>query len=374
MEVYNKTYSSRFLPLEERITADVFYGMICVFGTLANVIIIRIIMVNKKFRKVKANYFLVSLSFINTCGCIFNVPFQIFMFHIPTDSCSPHAIESCHVFLLLSYFIQFVTLAIMATVSLERFIAVLRPFVYQRHVTKRLIIWIHVCVIVQCAVSMIPLVSIPTSIDHYTDTPGMFCGLDVKNLDPVYASYMMLMHGVLPGLIIIVCNIWVFKIATAKRADDVRTLNASHSSVCTEIQVNIHPRDVSHSFTSPAWKEDTTGREASNGIVNRRRGTNPLNGTERASSENINQGRRISIRQYQMTVSTLSLIILFTIPWIIFVVPRIISNLGYEDDMNYKVFMYTVAPTFLVYLLSPFVILGTRRDFLRAFKRSLYKK
>lgn len=213
-DIHNNTAKVQiYLAVTERLLFTVSYGIILVGGSVTNLLLVKIILAQKRLRSVPSNQCIVALSMIHIGVCLTNAPYQIFQFNVPGDSVKQSDVMVCKCLMLSSSSTIFMVTSSLSVLSLDRFIAISRPFFYKRFATTRVISYVNMFLVIEAILSSLFTLTLKNSLVHYPYRPGIFCGIEGENLSLVYVSYLSIFHAFVPACIISFCNFQVFKIA-----------------------------------------------------------------------------------------------------------------------------------------------------------------
>ncbi|XP_057295680.1 somatostatin receptor type 4-like [Hydractinia symbiolongicarpus] len=374
-----------------RILLTVMYSIIVVFGVPANLMILIIIIWNKKLRQLPLNQYIVTLAFTDLLTCGLAAPFYIFSLNVVPNSNVLQNGVLCKGFLTVTYSTGMLTVSALAALSIDRYLAIVKPFLYCKHITRQRVLILNLSLFVQ-----VLLVTLPSTIikGYFVNSSiqGLACRTILGNMNLVYLYFLFVVNVVLPLLAITLCNIVVFKVARKQykktKADfELRARESwvsqsvvSHTAtrVVTKFSTNVnrvrkvHPiQDQIESEKKSSKKKGTKGNnmpsfevaysvpEKCGTIHNAKTQNTCLKEKDKDFKRSLSRFRF----QYRIYISTLSMIILLFIFWSPFPILRVIAMMGYKELVTNYGFLYSTLGTALLSAINPIVIFVTRREF-----------
>ncbi|XP_057294553.1 5-hydroxytryptamine receptor 4-like [Hydractinia symbiolongicarpus] len=391
-----------FIPDIHRVVLTIAYSIIAALGVPANLMILIIIIWNKKLRQLPLNQYIVTLAFTDLLTCGLSAPFYIFSLNVVPNSDILQSGVLCKGFLTVTYSSGMLTVSALAALSLDRCLAIIKPYLYHKYITSKKVFVLNICLLIQVVTIMLPA-SIMKGLIVNNTVQGLVCILLIQNMNLVHVTLCIVANVIFPLLLITLCNTIVFKIAkkqykkitadlarnranTTSCSTSVMSYSARTSSICTSLGVGragkIHvvlstqvesenkPDDTleerhankpSFEVTHPA-QEECDGTEKSK--TNKK---SILHSLKRKDSKHKEKDLKSSISrfkfQYRIYISTLSMIILLFILWSPFPVIRVMAMLSYNELATHYGFLYSTLGTTILSLINPFVIFITRREF-----------
>lgn len=395
-----------------RIVLSIAYSLIAALGIPANFFILSIIIWNKKLRRLPLNQYVVTLAFTDILTCGLSAPFSIFSVNVTPNLDVLRSGILCKGIITVTYSIGLLTMSALAALSIDRCLAIKKPYFYCRYITSKEVFIINISLFMQVFVTTLPLALVDGYIVN-NNIQGLVCGTETQNWNLIYSTYIIVVNVVLPLLAITLCNIVVFRIAKYqfrkvsdslphnlknKQSSTPSALSYStrKSSVCRRFStclqgnqamgnvllvaekcsincddeegkknVNMLKLEVTHSVKK---EDDTVLNETQKKVrtqVTRRSAKENSLRTSFKSRESKHKEKDLPRFkfQYRIYISTLSMIFLLFIFWSPFPILRLIVILGYKDVVTNHAFLYSALAITLLSAINPFVIFVTRKEF-----------
>ena len=211
------------LSLETRI----FLSSICVIvfavGSFLNIALVFVLIRFRENRTRISSIYLLSLSMSQILACLYEAPYYSLSLSLTLPPRPQDRYRlACKISIFITYFLSAVKIFNLTIMSLDRYVAIIFPFTYERHATKRTamlsiaFVWIFPLALTS------PLLIISNWTD-YEGRCGYACGLQFHKTAVVYTVIAGLL--VIPGplIIMMITNIRVF---LAARQQQLRINNA----------------------------------------------------------------------------------------------------------------------------------------------------
>ena len=119
---------------------------------------------------------------------------------------------SCRIMTFLTYNLSITGLMAITALSFDRYFAVRYPFAYQSKVTKQIVYFLNLFVSMYTAALFFPLLVGKKWVICFGDF-GIPSGVNWRKIPLAYVYSMALLAFVVPGVILIFTNIYVFTVA-----------------------------------------------------------------------------------------------------------------------------------------------------------------
>ncbi|XP_057295679.1 somatostatin receptor type 2-like [Hydractinia symbiolongicarpus] len=407
----NKThiaYDVLLIPDIHRVVLTIAYSIVAALGVPANLMILIIIIWNKKLRQLPLNQYIVTLAFTDLLTCGISAPFYIFSLNVVPNSDVLQNGVLCKGFLTVTYSTGMLTVSALAALSMDRWLAIIKPYIYCKYITSEKVCILNICLLLQVILTMLPATIIKGYIVN-NNVQGLVCIFRTDGTNIVYSSYVIAVNVVLPLLAITLCNTVVFKVAREqyKKIKVDGTQQQENISKCApsvianfsevesvknvymslnqgenqnnsrnEIKIkNATCFEITHFIQGLCTNDKATSSTAILSAANQN--FHNRKAFKEQKSKNKEKDLKSSISrfkfQYRIYISTLSMIILLFIFWSPFPVIRVLERLGYNEQMTQYGFLYSTLGTTILSLINPFVIFITRREFQKytCFKRKI---
>eukprot|EP00794_Sanderia_malayensis_P008049 gene8049-8912_t len=426
------------ITLAETILMTSYYSIVGVFGLFSNIWILAAMCKSREYRDCVSAYYLFNILFVSILACIFEVPYYIaaIVEKWPGPSTlvdKNKYVPLCQVSIFLFYTISTLKIYLLTAMSIDRFIAVLYPYVYKEKTTKTKVFLVILFVWLISFAITIPLPSTEGLIT-YLAMHGSFCGVVWSNADRSYVLLGGTLVAIFPPIVMLVTNLRVYKTAR-KQARLIHQANIRYThengtrnrrnkdratvELATEVsqkQTNRIDRCASTATTMQAREEmivediETVRLES---ITQSHAGTDKENDEHRLGnnvpvatdhhnnvarfgskkeecfSQNTDQRKtdpgprnkscegsfssRTSSLNWSIICSTLLLVLTFFVTWLPFIWSRIYETFS-PIGLSEKVVLYTTASTLLDNVLNPVIMLATRKKLRTKCLRLLLKK
>ena len=227
-------HCSEILLPQDRIILLCYYSITAALGIIGNILVLLGILVPKQNRKELHNYYLITLSVANLILSL--VASLTYISSLVLTKLRPHS-ESldniCKCVLFIYYIAGLVGLLTIATISVDRYVALKHPFLYSTYFNKRKVISINIYAWIQAFISCLPPVT-KNQWAKYDGKPGLPCGFQWRAISLVYGLVIVAINFVIPAIIVFFTNIHVFLIARkqSKRTPVLGELVAQDDENC----------------------------------------------------------------------------------------------------------------------------------------------
>ena len=198
------------LSTENRVVLMALYCLVLIFGIAGNLCLLCTLIFSKTNRKRIQNLYLLALSIADTLFCSIFSPYMLTSYVDPKITVQYEI--SCKIMTFLNYTLAAIGLVAITALSLDRYFAIRFPFLYQRYINVRLISCINLGVYIYPIACSCPLLSAK----EYTECDGELgnpTGINWRKLPIAYFFLMTVLLFIVPGVILIFTNIYVFVIA-----------------------------------------------------------------------------------------------------------------------------------------------------------------
>ena len=200
----------------------IFLSSLCVtvftVGSFLNISLVFILIRSRENRAKISSVYLLCLSTSQILACLYEAPYYFISLSLklPPPPQEQYRI-ACRISLFITYFIAAVKIFSLMFMSVDRYIAITFPFVYQRHATK------HTATLAVAFVWVLPLAfTLPLLIisnwTSYEGKIGYACGLQYHNTGIVYTAIIGLIVIASPLIIMFVTNVKVFLTARQQQS------------------------------------------------------------------------------------------------------------------------------------------------------------
>ena len=190
------------------------FMILILLGTLfGNGLVVLAVFMFTRLRRI-SNFFIVSLAVSDLMVALMTLPLRIDMSYHNNNWCLPNSV--CVFWASSDNIWSAASILNLAIISIDRFLAITKPFVYQEKMTKK--VCLTLITVVWCYAGLWGLLSLfnwtdgETSLDRWTiiDLAGeRRCG----KYDPIYYTSVFICAFALPLVIIIVTYVSIFKVA-----------------------------------------------------------------------------------------------------------------------------------------------------------------
>lgn len=194
----------------EQIFFAIYFCFVGIFGLVANIGILVVLLKSKDYRKRPSTYYLYSILISSILASLYILPYNMFSVVAKLPKPTGHAYETeCRISLFFIYSITTVKIFVLVGMSLDRFIAVLYPYFYNARSTKSKAKIVNVFLWIAAIVPVLPILA-KDSLSIYKGEIGLICGVDWKVIDKAYFMCVKLLGFVLPFVVLMITNIKVF--------------------------------------------------------------------------------------------------------------------------------------------------------------------
>ena len=197
----------------------IFLSSLCVvvftIGSFLNIALLIILVRSREYRTKISSLYLISLLTSQILACLYESPyfFLSLSLNLPPPPQERYRL-ACRISIFISYFIAAVKVFNLTLMSLDRYIAIIFPFAYERYVTKRAVTLSVAFVWILPFVFTLPLLVIKNW-TGYEGGCGYACGLLYRNTSTVYVVLNGIIVITSPLIIMMFTNIKVY--LTARR-------------------------------------------------------------------------------------------------------------------------------------------------------------
>ena len=186
---------------------------LCTIGSFLNVALLFILIRSRQNMKMISSLYLVSLSIAQLIGGLYESPYYVISIcvKLPPPPQERYRL-ACRISIFISYFISAVKILNITIMSLDRFIAIIFPFVYGRIVTKRTASFAVAFAWIFPLFVTLPLLAI-YDWTNYEGGSGFACGVQFHKTGAVYTLMAGLFTITIPCVIMLITNVKVFLIA-----------------------------------------------------------------------------------------------------------------------------------------------------------------
>lgn len=327
------------------------YIIIMTIGILANSSILMSVFSERSLRK-KQHVVLLNLITCDLLTTLLSAPYYIYSVAATAPPKTTNATNLCKGYLFFSYAFGYVAILSMLLISLDRYIAIVHPYIYHKHMNTKTLPLTVLC-------WMLPFVAcFPSTITEnaleYDGRAGGFCGVQWSHMSKVYVFVVVSFLFVFPTIAVFLTNIRVYKIARRQikvSPEQSENRKISNQSQVTNMSFEMEQRAASD-FTPPSRRMSVNIAQIFRKQMSQKR-----------------KVPRVSKRDVQIAVATLLLIGLYFLSWLPFVIPRILSTSGVEIPR--WLISYTPPFVFSSVAWDPLLILWCRNDIRREVLRLL---
>ena len=188
------------------------YFVIFIFcGSYGNLCVIYGIVFSKANRTRPCNVFNLGLAFCDLLTCLLVGSFELFSL-LKDGNLDGDAVSSCKGALFITYYLQGVSILSLASICVDRYIALRFPYKYSASVTTIAASSAVAIIWAESFVAFLPLALI-NGWASYENMTGITCGVVWKNLHSGYVFFIGFFNMLLPAIAVIVSNCIVFSIA-----------------------------------------------------------------------------------------------------------------------------------------------------------------
>ena len=205
------------MQLTGKILFGLFNTLIVLIAPIGNACLLYAILSKKKHRKVVSNTYLVTLAITDLLASIIIAPYNLLSLNLPEYSASlaEKYSEPCKAGNFFVYAIGINRILALTLMSLDRYFAILHPFLYQRFINHRRAVAMNLFIAAQSCVTNLPMALIP-GWTNYDGKPGAPCGFlwDGKLL---YLVPYAVLNFCIPLTVLVFSNTKVFVVARKQR-------------------------------------------------------------------------------------------------------------------------------------------------------------
>ena len=199
-----------FLSEESRVTLMIMYSLIIVFGMSGNSCVLFALISSKENRKKIQNVYLLSLSIADILFCLVFSPYTLLSLIDPKLTVQLEAF--CKIKTFLTYTLSIAGLTAITALSLDRYFAIRYPFAYQEKVNTRMIFLFNLLVYLYPVALFLPLL-VGKEWTKCFAVAGVPHGINWRGIPMAYVYFIGLLVIIVPGVILIFTNIYVFIVA-----------------------------------------------------------------------------------------------------------------------------------------------------------------
>ena len=205
------------ISFAERLILAMYYCFLGVAGSFANITLIIFLYKHRDYRKMPSSLHLHSILIANVLACLYEIPYYVFsiLASLPLPSANAYTIE-CRISIFLTYSISTVKMFVLTALSLDRFIAITRPYFYSGHATRK-VVGIANAFFWMLPISLVLPLSIRSNYARYIGVIGASCGVSWSLIDKYYMATLMFVGYLVPTLLVAFTNVKVFLIARGQR-------------------------------------------------------------------------------------------------------------------------------------------------------------
>ena len=370
----------------------VFYCFVLLTGVFGNVCVLYSLFYSRENRKKVQNFYIVTLAMTDLLYCCTFPPYNISSL---VGDIEPLMNETvCKTMVFVNYGLALVSLFAVTALSLDRYVAVVHPFTYQRFASKWTVLLVNAIAWAQPLGFMVPLLA-ENNWAKCFEISGMPSGVDYFTVPLSYTASVIGLCFVLPGLILIVTNITVFRVSkkqTLKIRDQQKPIGCVDNTVTVyanqaQRQSQIRPSRIelfslnqynlsesNHVLeitgTSHADSTVCAGGISANAINSSGNGAWVGKGRHSFASKAKSLKQVQFLNDWRVAVMTLALVIGFFVTWLPFAITRGITAFR-KNVFSLEVEIATAAFTTVNSLSNPYIVLATRKDIRKVlFKRT----
>lgn len=385
-----------------RILLTVMYSIIAAFGVPANLMILITIIWNKKLRRLALNHYIVTLAFTDLLTCGLAAPFYIFSLNVIPNSDVLQNGVLCKGFLTVTYSTGMLTVSALAALSIDRYLAIVKPYLYCKYMTRKMVVIFNLCLVTQAVVTVLPCAFVKGYFMN-SNIQGLVCILVPENVHLVYSVYVIVVNVAVPLLATTLCNIVVFCVAKQQnkriKARNLKNKASYDPSVTLCSRTAVYPATSSlasvqiNNIRKVFPIDIQENKKGNNENNNEDNNLHQEYDVKRSSKSQSSMGKPLQLSlkkrkskdkakdlksslsrfkfQYRMYISTLSMIILLFIFWSPFPVVRVVEMLGYNEQVTNYGYLYSTLGVTILCAINPIVIFITRKEFRKCtfFKR-----
>lgn len=203
------------ISLVTRILLSSLCILVISIGTFLNVSLASILIRSREQRNRTSTIYILSLLMSQIFACLYEAPYYFLSLtlNLPPPPQEQYRLP-CRISIFISYFISAVKIFNLTVMSLDRYVAIVFPFTYERCITKRKVITSVLLTWIIPWAFLMPLL-IKEEWTGYEGGCGYACGLRYRYTDAVYIILAGIVVITVPLLVMLTTNIKVF--LTARR-------------------------------------------------------------------------------------------------------------------------------------------------------------
>ena len=359
---------------ESKTILEICYVLIIVSGLGGNFCVVISILSSRKNRIKIQNIFLLSLSLSDLLFCATFPPYILSSLIDSTLHLKNNTV--CKGMVFMNYSLALIGLFAITALSLDRYVAIKYPFFYQRYINKFGIYCINVIVWMEPVIFTFPLLA-KKNWAIYIGEPGIPSGVIFSSVPPAYSISIAIMCLLLPGMILIVTNIYVFRIAKKQNAK----IHNIHGKCREHHNLGSEDGIAENRHSLHGYMETSSNRKCLNlsgNVLKSRSSYESLPSVGSVSVTKVHNRARLARRtehrqrDWKSAVMTLALVIGFFITWLPFVVSRGIATFT-RTRLSFSLEVYTATFTSVNSVSNPYLILATRKDLRNALHKRIQK-
>ena len=226
------------LSKSDRIVLITYHLLVTVVGAIGSLCIFIGILSSKRNRNNLSNYYLITLAISDILTCLATSPY--YLSSLISEKLLPPSsgLQTwCRGVIFVNYCLAFTTILTMAAMSLDRYCAIQRPFVYITYVTKKAMIGLNSFIWIQAVSTCLPSIFMNNWVRYYRH-PGAPCGFHWEAIDTIYVVFIAIFNFGIPALVILFTNIVVFAVAKSQHIRTRRKVMVRLRSIkCTKYDV-----------------------------------------------------------------------------------------------------------------------------------------
>eukprot|EP00112_Aurelia_sp_Birch-Aquarium-sp1_P023940 Seg734.3 transcript_id=Seg734.3/GoldUCD/mRNA.D3Y31 product="putative G-protein coupled receptor 101" protein_id=Seg734.3/GoldUCD/D3Y31 len=203
------------LGLASRIFLSTICMLVFVTGTFTNIGLLIVFLRSRELRNHVSSIYIISLLLVQIMACLYEVPYYFLSIALTLPAPPQEQYRNvCRISMFITFLLASLKVLSLTVMSLDRYLAISFPFVYQRFISRTKALLCVAYIWVQSLGYTIPLLVIKDW-TSYEGQCGYACGLMWKNADNFYVVLTSAMSIAIPCVIMAFTNIKVF--LTARR-------------------------------------------------------------------------------------------------------------------------------------------------------------
>ena len=207
--------SDQFNVIDQGILA-IFFIFVTIFGVTGNLSVLYAILSNKSNCNIPSSTYFVGLAIsdllLSLISGVYNTSTIINHGLLPS---SINEVAFCKFIIFVQYFLAFVGILSVAAVSVDRYLAILHPFWYEKRVTKQVVCLVNIYVWVQAFLFSLPAPIIKDYI-LYEGLIASTCGFQWDKANFAYVILVMFANFLVPAVVTMFTNCKVFSVARSQ--------------------------------------------------------------------------------------------------------------------------------------------------------------